>query len=47
MEKLTATAFLVQRYETNREVNYLGYHLKEKKKKGRRKKKKMQFEKLL
>lgn len=46
MEKLTATAFLVQRYETNREVNYLGYHLKGKKK-GTRKKKKMQFEKLL
>lgn len=39
MEKLTATAFLVQRYETNREVNYLGYHLKGKKKRNKKKEK--------
>jgi len=28
MEKLTATAFLVQCYEMHQEVNYLGYYLK-------------------
>lgn len=46
MEKLTATAFLVQCYETCREVNYLGYYLKERGKKQKAKKKKT-FEKLL
>lgn len=43
MEKLTATAFLVQSYETNREDNYLGYYEKKKKtekeKKGKKQKK--------
>lgn len=33
MEKLTATAFLVQCYEMHQEVNYLGYYLKDGEKK--------------
>lgn len=42
MEKLTATAFLVQCYETNREVNYLALLLKIKiKKKIKEKEKKI------
>lgn len=40
MEKLTATAFLVQSYETNREDNYLGYYEKKKKKQKRKKREK-------
>ena len=46
MEKLTATAFLVQCYEMHQEVNYLGYYLKDGEKKKKRKKEKKPFEKL-
>lgn len=48
MEKLTATAFLVQSYETNREDNYLGYYEKKKKiEKEKKKAKKGKKKKLL